>query len=370
MDEPIRVLHVVGQMNRGGTETFLMNLLRTTDRSRFQYDFVEQTTDSCDYDDEITMLGGKIYRCPTIHPKRLHIYRVWWRNFLKAHPEYRIIHGHSRGSAPIYLDEANKAGRITILHCHNNSFGLGIKGVIRQIWQKSLKTIADYNFACSYESGISQFGKSGEFKVIKNGIYSERFAWNPETRNKVRKEFKFDDAFVLGNVARFEEQKNHSFLIEVFNEVQKTQPNVILLLIGKGTLEPQIRKQVSKLGLDDKVVFAGLRSDVNELLQAMDAFVLPSHFEGLGIVNIEAQAAGLPCFVSAKVVPPEAKVTDLLHYIPLDAGAKEWALQILDNSISVEERRNTTKEIVEAGFDIHTTAEELEHFYCTVAKRK
>lgn len=370
MIEPVKVLHVVGQMNRGGTETLLMNLLKATDRSRFQYDFVEQTQDPCDYDDEITKLGSKIYRCPTIHLRGVRTYRLWWRNFLKAHPEYRIIHGHSRGSAPIYLDEANKAGRITVLHCHNNSFGLGIKGFIRKVWQMPLKTIADYNFACSYESGVSQFGKNGEFKVIKNGIYSEHFAWNPDTRKKAREALGLGDAFVVGNVARFEEQKNHSFLIEVFNEIQKIHPTATLLLVGRGTLEPQIREQVSKLGLDDKVVFAGLRSDVNELLQAMDAFVLPSHFEGLGIVNIEAQAAGLPCFVSAKVVPPEAKITDLLHYIPLDAGAKEWALQILDNGIPIEKRRNTTQKIIEAGFDIHATAEELECFYRTAAKRK
>lgn len=370
MSEPVKVLHVVGQMNRGGTETLLMNLLKATDRSLFQYDFVEQTQELCDYDNEITELGSKIYRCPTIHLKNLHTYRLWWRNFFKTHPEYQIIHGHSRGSAPIYLDEANKAGRVTILHCHNNSFGLGIKGVIRKVWQKPLKTIADYNFACSYESGVSQFGKNGSFKVIKNGIFSERFAWNPEVRKKVRAEIGLGDAFVLGNVARFEEQKNHKFLIEIFNEVQKKQPNSVLLLVGRGTLENQIREQVHRLGLCDKVVFAGLRSDVNELLQAMDTFVLPSHFEGLGIVNIEAQASGLPCFVSDKVVPPEAKVTELLHYVPLEAGAKEWAAQIFDNSVSPEKRRNTTKEIIKAGFDIHATAEELASFYRVAVKRK
>lgn len=368
MSEPIKVLHVVGQMNRGGTETLLMSLLKATDRSQFQYDFVEQTPLPCDYDDELLSYGSIIYRCPTISPTNLRRYRLWWRRFFEEHPEYWIVHGHSRGSAPLYLDEANRAGRVTILHCHNNSFGLGIKGLIRKVWQTPLKTIADYNFACSYESGVSQFGKNGVFRVIKNGILTERFAWDPEKRKTVREAFGLKDRFVIGNVARFEAQKNHSFLIDIFHEVRKLCPEARLLLVGHGTYEEQIREKVKGLGLEDKVIFAGLRSDVNELLQAMDVFVLPSHFEGLGIVNIEAQAACLPCYVSARVVPPEAKVTELLHYVPLEAGAAEWARQIVAGYIPPEERRDTTAEIAAAGFDIHTTAEELAAFYRTAAK--
>lgn len=135
------------------------------------------------------------------------------------------------------------------------------------------------------------------------------------------------------------------------------------MLVGGGTLEAEIRQQAERLGVLDKIIFTGVRSDVNELLQAMDVFVLPSHFEGLGIVNIEAQAAGLPCFVSAKVVPPEAKVTELLQYIPLEAGAKAWAEQIVAGAIPAEARRDTSEEIICAGFDIHSTAAELERFY-------
>lgn len=369
MTEPIRVLHVVGQMNRGGTETLLMTLLRITDRAKFQYDFVEQTTDSCDYDAEILSLGSKIYRCPTIRPERIYEYRKWWKTFFRQHPEYLIIHGHSRGSAPIYLDEANKAGRITVAHCHSNSFGLGLKGIIRRVWQQPLKHIADYNFACSHESGISQFGKRGEFIVFRNGIDTPRFVWDPEIRTRVRRQLNLDDSFVVGNVARFEPPKNHRFLIEVFFELQRIRPNSKLLLVGRGTLEDDIRHQADQLGILDKIIFTGVRSDVNDILQAMDVFVLPSHFEGLGIVNIEAQAAGLPCFVSAKVVPPEAKVTDLLQYIPLEAGAKAWATQIAASAMPLSERRNTMDDIVRSGFDIHSSAATLEQFYMKVLEK-
>lgn len=363
MPEPIRVLHIVGQMNRGGTETLLMSLLRMTDRTQYQYDFVEQTAAPCDYDEEILALGSRIFRCPTIRPTNLYAYRRWWRDFFRQHPEYRIVHGHSRGSAPIYLDEANRAGKITIVHCHNNSFGFGVKGVIRRIWQQPLKRIGDYNFACSEESGISQFGKNAQFKVLRNGIDTPQFVWNMAVREKVRREMSLFGHLVLGNVARFEEQKNHAFLIDIFYEVQKLRPEARLMLVGGGTLEAEIRQRAERLGVLDKIIFTGVRSDVNELLQAMDVFVLPSHFEGLGIVNIEAQAAGLPCFVSAKVVPPEAKVTELLQYIPLEAGAKAWAEQIVAGAIPPEVRRDTSEEIICAGFDIHSTAEELERFY-------
>lgn len=366
MAEPIRVLHVVGQMNRGGTEALLMTLLRMTDREMFRYDFVEQTMQRCDYDDEIVGLGGNIFRCDAINPLHLKKYRMWWQEFFKQHPEYRIIHGHSRGSAPIYLDEANRAGRITVMHCHNNSFGFGVKGLIRKIWQSPLKSIADYNFACSYESGVSQFGKNGEFTVIKNGIDTPRFIFDSKTRQGVREELGIEGDFIVGNVARFEQQKNHSFLMDIFYEIQKLKPNAKLMLVGGGTLEEDIRKKAEKLGIAEKVIFMGVRSDVADLMQAMDVFVLPSHFEGLGIVNIEAQAAGLPCFVSADVVPPEAKVTDLLQYIPLSAGAEAWAEKIIAGAVRSEERRNTRNEIIRAGFDIHSTAAELEKFYIDV----
>lgn len=361
--EKIKVLHVVGRMDRGGTEALLISLLHTVDRERFQFDFVEQTQDTCDYDEEILSLGSKIYRAPHISPNSLISYRKWWQEFYKNHPEYQIVHGHSRGSAPIYIDEAKKAGRITILHCHNNSHGKGIKGGIRYIWQLPLRKMADYNFACSYDSGISQFGKNGQFEVVKNGICTDKYIWNPDIRNKVRNSFQLNGRFVVGNVARFEVQKNHTFLIKIFCEILKMNPHACLMLVGQGTLEHNIRKLVSSLGIEDKVVFTGVRSDVNELLQAMDVFVLPSFFEGLGIVNIEAQAAGLPCFVSDKVVPPEVDLTKLMHHISLECSPEEWAKQILNGSIEIKDRRDTSREIIEAGFDIKSTLDWLCRFY-------
>lgn len=358
----IHVLHVVGRMDRGGTETLLMNILRTIDREKYQFDFVEQTNDICHYDEEILGLGSIIYRCPHISLTSLKSYRKWWHDFFQQHPEYKIIHGHSRGSAPIYLDEANKAGRITILHCHNNSYGIGVKGLIRNVWQLPLHHLANYNFACSKDAGISQFGKNGVFTVINNGIEIDRFIYTPEIRSKIRNFFHIQDEFVVGNVARFEIQKNHVFLIDIFYEILKVRPNSILMLVGQGSLENKIRGKIDEYGIQDKVIFTGLRSDVNELYQAMDAFVLPSHFEGLGIVNVEAQVSGLPCFVSDKVIPEEVNLTDFMHYISLDKGAEEWAHIIVENS-PVSCRVDQSQLIIEKGFDIQSTAEWLCDFY-------
>lgn len=368
MDTPIKILHVVGRMDRGGTEALLMSLLRTIDRTKFQYDFVEQTEDLCDYDKEILSLGSTIYRVPHISPINLGRYRAWWRSFFRDHPEYRIVHGHSRGSGPIYLDEARKAGRITIAHCHNNSHGKGIKGLIRYIWQLPLRYAADYNFACSNDSGISQFGKKGKFEVVKNGIQTEKYTWDPTVRRRVREIMGLQDSFVVGNVARFVEQKNHKYLVSVFSEIKKRKPNAKLLLVGQGSLEDEVRKQLQELSLLDDAVFTGIRSDVNELMQAMDVFVLTSYFEGLGIVNIEAQAAGLPCFASAKVIAPEVKLTELMHFISLEESPDHWAEYILSHAIAVEERQNQRQAIIDAGFDIRTTAEQLNNFYLEVLK--
>lgn len=362
LKKPIRILHVVGRMDRGGTETLLMNLFRRLNTEEMVFDFVEQTEDLCDYDEEILTLGGKIYRCPALRIGNIKEYGDWWRNFLTDHSEYGIIHGHSRGSAPIYLKIARQLNRRTIAHCHNNSNGKGLYALKRSIWQFPLRYIPEFCFACSMDSGYSQFGKR-DFQVIYNGIDTEKYIWNASVRETYRKQFGVEENFVIGNVARFEFQKNHEFLIDIFAEIKKREKKAKLLLIGRGTREQIIREKAEKLGLSDDIIFAGLRADVNACMQAMDVFVLPSRFEGLGIVNIEAQAAGLPCFVSEKVVPKEIEITDLVHFISLNKNASYWAENILQNRQDIENRRDTSEEIRRAGFDIESTKKVLLDFY-------
>lgn len=361
MGERIHVLHVVGRMDRGGTEALLMSLLHTVDRERFQFDLVEQTQDICDYDQEIFSLGSTIYRCPQISPRNLSGYRKWWREFFAAHPEYRIVHGHSRGSAPIYLDEAKRAGRITILHCHSNSHGKGVQGLIRYFWQLPLRRLAHYNFACSVGAGESQFGKKGKFRVIKNGIRMNRYLWNPEIRTKVREALQLGDALVVGHVGRLEGMKNHQFLLRVFQKLLAQRADAVLVLVGQGTLEAQLRKQSEDLGISDRVIFTGVRDDVNELMQAMDIFVFPSLYEGLPLVLVEAQAAGLRCVLSDTISDDCIIAEELVSKLPLEADVQLWAEHIA--SRCDYERHNQRERVTAAGFDICSTYQQLGDFY-------
>ena len=368
MKGKIYVLHVVGRMDRGGTEALIMSLLRRLDRTKFQYDIVEQTEDICSHDQEIQALGSVIYRCPAISLLGLNTYRKWWRRFFAEHDEYRIVHGHSRGSAPIYLREARRAGRTTIVHCHNNSFGKGIKGIIRKIWQLPLRNLADINLACSHDSGIAQYGRHNPFTVINNGIESEKFAFNKYKRMEMRSELSLDGRFVVGNVARYVEQKNHTFLLKIFRELLSMEPEAVLLLIGSGPLEEKIRSQAEEMHMADSIIFSGEHSNIADYYQAMDVFVLPSLFEGLGIVNIEAQCAGLPCFVS-DTVAPEAKVTNLLRFLSLEEAPEKWAAEIIRGWKESGERRTRVKEVQEKGFDINWTVGQLQKLYINALEK-
>ena len=364
--EPIRILQVVGRMDRGGTEALLMSAFRHVNKAEVIFDFVEQTEDHCDYDDEILSLGGKIWRCPTISLRNINQYRKWWINFLNEHPEYYVIHGHSRGSGPIYLSVAKAMGRITIIHCHSNSMGKGLSGIKRAVWQYPLHFIPDYYFACSQDAGYSQFGRHRKFTVIKNGIETEKYVWNPSARKKIRDELNLKDAYVIGNVARFSKPKNHEFLIDIFLEVKKRIPNAKLLLAGghsEGDREEMIRNKFKALNLQDDVMFLGVRDDVNQLLQAMDLFLLPSHFEGMPLSLVEAQAASLPCVVSKDHIPQEINVTGLVTYIPLSESAAEWADIILSISEQNMERKDQSAAIAREGFDISSSCDYLCGFY-------
>lgn len=358
----IRILHVVGRMDRGGTEALLMNLLRNLNRKEIIFDFVEQTDDKCDYDEEILSLGSKIYRCDAIKISNIREYRKWWIEFLKEHSEYYIIHSHSRGSAPIYLKVAKELGRRTIAHCHSSSHGRGLAAVKRYIWQFPLRYIPEFCFACSQDSGRSQYGKR-EYQVILNGIEVAKYTWNPNKSEQLRKELGLENNFIIGNVARFEDPKNHEFLIDVFAEVKKLDATAKLMLVGKGSKEGMLREKIHKLGLEEDVLFMGLRSDVNELLQVMNAFVFPSWYEGMPLAMIEAQAAGLPCFVDEKAVSKDVKITNLVHFVSLEETAQTWATQIIKCKDDIGMRSDTSDDIIKAGFDIETTKEYLVGFY-------
>lgn len=371
-NKPIRILHVIGVMHHGGAETMIMNFYRHIDRSKVQFDFVENDDKYADFDDEIRSLGGRIYHCPHYNGKNHFKYVAWWKNFLAQHAgEYKAVHGHVGSTAAIYLNLAKKAGVFTIAHSHNTN-GWSVKDMVYQIYAYPTRFIADFFFGCSIAAGESRYGKricktKNRFKVLNNAIETERFAFNPQIRDLMRQKLAVTDKFVIGHIGRFVEQKNHSFLIQIFKEIHDKNPNAVLLLLGKGELQDQIMTQTVQNGLEECVIFAGVHNDVSPYYQAMDVFVLPSLFEGLGIVAVEAQTAGLPCVISEGVSKECILTDELVSIQSLKDSPAQWATHILAR-VGLP-RREHSREVMQNGFDISQTAEWLEDFYLNVGER-
>ena len=359
--DPVRVLMVNTTMDRGGAETLIMNLYRSMDRSRVQFDFLLHCNYKSAYEDEIRSLGGRIFK---ISPYKLYnesSYRREIRAFLKEHPEYKIIHGHNINSCPVYLDVARKAGLKTISHCHCTSNGSGPLAWIRDLRKRNLYRIAEHRFACSTEAGKWAYRNKADFEIIRNGISTSEFRFDSSLRNDVRTELKISpSAFVIGHVGRLQKEKNHSFLLDVFSGFHKTHPGSILLIVGEGVLEQQLKDKAEKLGLNNSVIFTGMRTDVGRLLNAMDIFVFPSLFEGLPVTLVEAQCSGLPCIVSDHITE-EVDATDLITRLPLSSGPGVWAEEI--EKTMKTKRTDRTAEIVRAGYEISDTASRLQEFY-------
>lgn len=366
--EPIRILHVIGIMNRGGAETMIMNLYRNIDRDEVQFDFVENEGNEAAFDAEIRQLGGKIYRCPHYNGKNHFTYIRWWNSFFKAHKgEYPIVHGHIGSTAAIYLSIAKKHGAYTIAHSHSAGSG----SAMYRMFAYPTRHIADKFFACSKDAGISRYGKtvgndSNRCQILNNAIDARRFSFNQETRKQVRNVLHIaENSIVIGHVGRFVEAKNHLFLIDVFADVRKHDPNAVLLLVGDGERRPEIQAAIAETHLEKAVILAGVRSNVWDFYQAMDVFVFPSVYEGLPVSLVEAQAAGLPCCVSSNV-PRDSAITDLVEYIPLENGPDKWAEIVLQSAKT--SRTNMLREIQNAGFDVSSTANWLKDFYLNVVK--
>jgi glycosyltransferase involved in cell wall biosynthesis len=362
--EMIRVLQVLGGLNRGGAETMVMNLYRATDKSKVQFDFIVHSEKEDAYADEIRSLGGKIYVFPKFRLKNYFSYKKCWDVFLKEHPEYKILHSHVRSYASLYLPIAKKHGVKTIIHSHSTSNGKGISSIVKRVMQSSLKRRADYLFACSAESGKWLFGekavKKENYRMIPNAVDTSKFAFNSESRREIRASLGIgEDTVVYGHVGRFHPAKNHAFLLEVFCEVLKKDANAVLLVAGDGALRAEIERKIAELGISESVKLLGSRPDVAELMSAMDAFVFPSLWEGLPVTVVEAQASGLPCFVS-DTVTRDVYVSSLVKYLPINEGVNIWADELTSSSF---ERKDVIENIKNAGFDVTESAKKLSEFY-------
>lgn len=374
--EAIRILQVLGRLDRGGAETMLMNLYRHMDRNRIQFDFVLHTREECDYCEEVRRLGGRIYSVPAFRGTNPIAYRAAWKRLFREHPEYRVLHSHIRSSAALYLGIAGKYGLITIIHSHNTSSGSGISAAVKNLMQLPLRYQADYLFACGRRAGEWLYGKKacagGKFRLVPNAIEINRFLFDETARAGVRAEMGAGDRLVLGHVGRMERQKNHKFLIEIFEAVHRKRPDSVLWLAGTGILEEELRRTAREKGLAGSVLFLGSRGDVPRLMQGMDCFVFPSLFEGLPVTLVEAQTAGLPVAASDRITD-ETDVTGLVCRKPLEDGAESWAETVLKLARERDGGRAGDREMVSravkrAGYDIETGSRELEAFYIGAAE--
>jgi len=365
MNEIVRVLHVIGSMNRGGAETFIMNVYREIDRSKLQFDFLISDPTKCDFEDEILSLGGIIHRMPRRTPNYLK-HCKFIDSFFKNNKQYHIVHQHASSCAAIstlIYAKKNNVKKI-IFHSHNSkSNGDFSDNLFNIIYKSKIRKYATHYFACSKAAGKNLFGKyipEKEIQIINNGINVSEFAFDSKKRDKTRNEFGISNKFVVGHIGRFETQKNHSFLIDIFNEIYKQNHNAILILVGGGSLYKEIKYKVENLELKDSVIFTGVRSDIPELMCAMDVFVLPSLFEGLPVTLIETQANGLKSVVS-DVVTTECKISEHIEFISLDEPSLVWASKIM--RIDRYTREDMREKIKVAGFDIGEVVSHLSNIY-------
>lgn len=365
------ILHVVGRLAVGGAESLIMNIYNRAKKDNVQFDFVAHGS-VASYKEEIEDLGGRVFICPSYTGKNHFEYIKWWKKFFDEHPEYNIIHTHVRSTAAIILRLAKKHNLYTISHAHSISNGKGMNAWIKKfLFQRNIVKFTDVAMVCSEKAGLWQFGKNYRKQTkaieINNGIDVEGYYRTSGEKEQLKCDFDLKQSFVVGNVSRFTAAKNHNFLLEIFSEIKKRKSNAKLILIGAGSEREKILEQIGLLNLENDVLMLGERLDVPDILNAMDVFVFPSKWEGFGIAALEAQAAGLPTFVS-NGVSEAVCVSPLAKMISLNKSASEWAEVILENSSLKCDDVATI--IRNAGFDINLTVKTVLNTYRDLERTK
>lgn len=355
----IRVLQVVPNMQAGGLETLIMNLYRHIDRNKVQFDFIVHYTKANFYDEEIKKYGGRIYYLSFRDDGNILKYIRDLHSIFKE-KRYAIIHSHMPSLAFIHLGVAQWCGvKTRIVHSHNSSSSNTLKGRVKAFLLKLAPVFANEYFACSDSAGKYLFGNK-QYHVINNAIDLKQFVYSEENRKKIRSELGIDsNAIVVGHIGRFNVQKNHLFLLDVFAEYIKKVEKATLILVGDGELKNSIWKKISELGLAENVILTGVRKDVSDFYCVFDVFVLPSLFEGLPVTGVEAQACGVPCLFSSEITQ-EANLLPTTDYLPLKKSPQEWAEKILE--MSKKKRIQDTANYLQK-YDIVREAKKLEEWY-------
>lgn len=363
--EPIRVASVIGRYIGGGVEAVTINYYRNIDKNKVQLDFIcDEDSTNIPYE-EIEKMGGKVIIIPSY--SKPFKYHKELKRVLKE-GNYKIVHSNINTLSVFSLFAAKCAGvPVRIAHSHSTTNKKEKKkNLMKQVLRPFSKVFATDYMCCSELAGRWLFGNKeydkGNVYLLNNAIDLDKFKYNEALRKKKRKELGIkDDTLVIGHIGRFVAQKNHDYLIDIFNEIHKKNNNSILLLAGQGPLMEDIKNKVKELNLEDSVKFLGQRNDANELYQAFDVFLLPSLYEGLPVVGVEAQASGLLCYLSDDMTK-ETKVLDITKFMSLNNTPEEWADNILDD-VKKYKRIDTSKEMTAKNFNIKEEAKKLEEYY-------
>lgn len=362
----VRVLHSVSNMDRAGIETMLMNYYRHIDREKVQFDFLCNKAKVGAYEEEIQKMGGKIYRTPGLNPIKWIEYEKKVKKILKENPEIKVVHSHN-GAFSLQAQLAAKHSNIKnrIVHVHGTKIDCNLKLPLKLCYKKFLKRVSNNYWGCGKEAVQYYFGKkiikNGQYKIIRNAIDVSKFIYNEKKRIEIRKKYNIEDKFVIGNVARFMKQKNHDFLLDLFKVILEKEKETILILIGDGELQNEMKQKAIELGVEKNVIFLGNIANVYEIYQAMDVFILPSLFEGLPVVGIEAQASGLKCFMS-DTITNEVVVSNNVEFLNLKKDSLEKWTEIMLKARKYE-RKDMSKEIIESGYSIQEEAKKLQEIY-------
>lgn len=365
MGKPIRVLQIATQMNRAGLESRLMDIYRTIDKNRVQFDFYTCRKQEGFYDKEIFELGGKVFYSEPITLKNAFWVPSRFRVFLNDHMDYNIIHCHLNQWCGIILKGAKQSNiSVRIAHSRTSLEMKSVKNIVKNIVKQSANKYATHKFAVSKKAGIWLFGKKAlenkEIIIWPNAINCNKFRYSEATRKKYREDLNLGNAFTLIHVGNLRPEKNHKFLLDVFSVLKHKVADSKLILIGADYMSGEIQRYSEKIGIAEDVLFLGARSDIAGLLQAGDVFVFPSLYEGFPGAVLEAEAAGLPCIISDSITN-EVCITSDIHQLSLSLSKRVWSEKILE--CATTERKDVYDIICAAGYDINILTEKMEEFY-------
>ncbi|WEB81768.1 glycosyltransferase family 1 protein [Vagococcus lutrae] len=361
-----------GTKEFGGVSSFVYEIYKRIDKDRIQFDFYSPGCSTYKiYEAEINKMGGSLIEKPIINNKIIKYFHNFFLilNFLKKN-NYDIVHVNSGNiffNVTASLAAKLAKTSVVIVHSHNSNSSAGIKKYIERNVKKILTLSTDVFLACSKKAGENMFSRNiveSKMQVIPNGIDLTRFKFSQNERSRIRQELGLEDKYILGHIGRFNKQKNHMFLIDIFDQVKKEVPNSVLILIGDGMDKQKIKSRVSELGIEDSVLFLGIRKDVHLFYSVFDVFLLPSLYEGLPIVGVESQASGLPMLVSDQITR-ELSLTNLVNYLPIDEGTDIWTSEIKKNSRFKDStsRTQTFEEIKKSQYSIEDTVDKLTYIY-------